>query len=105
MKPEIEVLVYSPCYDHKEAPRVWRVLGAVPGILEQRPLPPKDAAYWPVSIERVSVFGEELTVWWIDEIALQAFSWAFDRACNELGDCRPVFHKLADELTDDELPF
>lgn len=28
MKREIEVLVYSPCYDHKEAPLVWRVLGA-----------------------------------------------------------------------------
>lgn len=105
MKREIEVLVYSPCYAHRETPRVWRVLRTVQDILEERPAPPKEAAYWPASVYRVSVYGAEFAVWWIDEISLAAFSWAFDKAWAEFGDDRPVTHKLSDDLTDDDLPF
>lgn len=105
MSHDIDILVYSPCYSNREVPRVWRVLRATPKTLEEKPEPPKEAAYWPASICRISVYDEELVVWWIDEIAIGTFGWALERAWSESGDNRPITHRLADELADEDIPF
>lgn len=105
MPRDTQILVYAPCYSDRETPKALRVLRAIPGILRSEPTPPIEAAHWPTSVDQVSVHEDELIVWWANNVAVAAFSWAFDKAWAELGDARTITHCLSEEMTDDDIPF